>query len=202
MPIRAVIVDIGGVLCHTPPTGWAGAWERRLGLAPGTIGARLGDVWHAGELGAIGEAEVERAVQERLQLDPAQAAAFWGDLWAEYLGTLNADLAGYFCSLRPQYRTAIISNSFVGARARERQRYQFDTICEFILYSHELGIAKPDRRIFALACERLALPPAEIIYLDDVERHVAAARALGMAAVRFESAAQAIAAIEALLRPA
>jgi hypothetical protein len=56
-----------------------------------------------------------------LDLDQPRLAALMDTLWAEYLGTLNARLADYFSGLRPRYRTAILSNSFVGARERERQ---------------------------------------------------------------------------------
>lgn len=38
------------------------------------------------------------------------------DLWAEYVGELNVELADFFAGLRARCRTAILSNSFVGAR--------------------------------------------------------------------------------------
>lgn len=140
MPIRAAVFDIGGVLEITPRTGWVEAWETRLNLRPGEIERRLGDVWRAGGIGRISEAGVVRSIQRRLELDHEQLAAFIDDMWAEYLGSLNVELADYFRGLRPRYRTAIISNSFVGAREREQQRYQLDTICDFIIYSHEVGM--------------------------------------------------------------
>lgn len=202
MPIRAAVFDIGGVLEITPRTGWVEAWETRLNLRPGEIERRLGDVWRAGGIGRISEAGVVRSIQRRLELDHEQLAAFIDDMWAEYLGSLNVELADYFRGLRPRYRTAIISNSFVGAREREQQRYQFDTICDFIIYSHEVGLEKPDRRIFELACERLGVQPGEAIFLDDVEPYVAAAREVGMVAIHFRSTAQAIAEIEACLHAA
>ncbi|MFO7168831.1 MAG: HAD family phosphatase [Chloroflexota bacterium] len=202
MPIRAAVFDIGGVLEITPRTGWVEAWETRLNLRPGEIERRLGDVWRAGGIGRISEAGVVRSIQRRLELDHEQLAAFIDDMWAEYLGSLNVELADYFRGLRPRYRTAIISNSFVGAREREQQRYQLDTICDFIIYSHEVGLEKPDRRIFELACERLGVQPGEAIFLDDVEPYVAAAREVGMVAIHFRSTAQAIAEIEACLHAA
>ena len=61
-------------------------------------------------------------------------------------------------------------------------------------------MAKPDRRIFELTCERLGVQPAEVIFLDDHERPVAAACALGIHAILFQNTAQAIAAIEACLQ--
>ena len=62
-----------------------------------------------------------------------------------------------------------------------------------IPYSHEVGIAKPDRRIFELTCERLDVQPAEVIFLDDVEQHVMSARSIGIHAILFQETEQAIA---------
>lgn len=200
MAIRAVVFDIGGVLEITPSTGWVQAWEARLGLPPGALRDRLDDVWRAGSLGHISEEEVERQIGARLGLDREQVAAFTADLWDEYLGTLNGELCAYFAGLRPRYQTAILSNSFVGARRREQERYGFGDLCDIIIYSHEEGLQKPDPQIYELTCARLGRRPSEVVFLDDVEVCVAAARAAGLHAIRFQSTAQAIAEIEACLR--
>jgi putative hydrolase of the HAD superfamily len=159
-------------------------------------------VWRAGSIGAIAEAEVEARIRAILGLDAAQVAAFMADLWDEYCGTLNAELTAYFAGLRPRYRTAILSNSFAGAREHEHARYGFGDLCDLIIYSHEVGLAKPDPRIYALTAARLGLAPAEIVFLDDVEAAVAAARACGWHAVQFHDTAQAIAEIQAHLASA
>jgi putative hydrolase of the HAD superfamily len=202
MTIRAVVFDIGGVLEITPPTGWVDIWEARLNLKPGELDQRLTGVWRDGSLGTISEQDVEQRVGEILGLDPLQVDAWMSDLWNEYLGELNVELAAYFASLRPRYHTAILSNSFVGARRKEHERYQFGTLCDLILYSHEEGIEKPDPRFFALLCERLGVQPQEIVFLDDFEQHVVAARAFGMHAILFRNTTQAIAEIEACLHAA
>jgi HAD superfamily hydrolase (TIGR01509 family) len=62
------------------------------------------------------------------------------------------------------------------------------------------GIAKPERRIYELACERLGVQPTEMIFLDDAERCVAAAHDCGIHAILFQNTAQAIADVEAVLR--
>ena len=82
---------------------------------------------------------------------------------------------------------------------REQARYGFGDLCDLIIYSHEEGMQKPDPRFYALACERLDVRPEEIIFLDDVEVCVTAARDCGLRAIRFLDNAQAIAAIEACL---
>lgn len=186
----------------TPATGWDAAWEARLQLQPGELNERLIEIWRAGSLGGMSEAEVETNVGAILGLDQAQVAAFMADLWNEYLGSLNVELAAYFASLRPRYQTAILSNSFAGARRQEQRRYQFDQLCDLIIYSHEEGMKKPERRFYELACARLGVAPAEVVFLDDIEVCVTAARALGMHAIQFRTASQAIAEIEARLRSA
>lgn len=199
MSIRAVIFDIGGVLEITPSLGVTDAWTRRLGLAPGELSERARDVWRGGSVGTLTETQVHEQLGARLGLDEAQVGAFMADIWTEYLGTLNDELFEYFRSLRPRYRTAIISNSFVGAREREQERYGFGDSTDLIVYSHEVGLSKPDPRIYALACERLGISAPEAVFVDDTEEAVAGARAVGMRAIRYESNPQVIAAVEVTL---
>jgi epoxide hydrolase-like predicted phosphatase len=202
MSIRAVVFDIGGVLEITPATGWVQKWETRLQLQPGELNERLMGVWNRGSIGTISEAEVEKSVGEILGLDQAHVDAFMSDLWEEYLGELNVELAAYFASLRPRYQTAILSNSFVGARRKEQERYQFGELCDLIIYSHEEGMEKPARRIYGLTCERLGMQPEEVIFLDDFEPNIVAAHELGMHAILFRNTTQAITDIEAYLHAA
>lgn len=199
MAFRAVVFDIGGVLEFTPPMGMAEKWEDRLGLGRGELPERLGAVFSAGNVGALTEPEIHRRIGQILALGPQVVAAFMADLWTEYLGTLNAELTTYVAGLRPAYRTGIISNSFVGAREREQERYGFEQLTDDIVYSHEVGICKPDPRIYELACDRLGVRPAEMIFLDDVAPNVAAACDLGAHGILFTSTAQAIADISASL---
>ena len=199
MTIKAVVFDIGGVLENTPPTGWKEVWENKLTLAPGQLRQRMYDTWRAGSIGAISLEEVHVQTADILELGEAQVSSLMDDLWAEYLGTLNQELYDYFESLRPQYQTAILSNSFVGAREKEQAHYKFEDICDFIIYSHEVGMAKPNTEIYALTCKRLELEPSEVVFLDDAKVCVEAARAFGMRGVLFENTAQAISEIEILL---
>jgi epoxide hydrolase-like predicted phosphatase len=199
MVIRAVVFDIGGVLEITPDLGVDKRWEARLGRPAGDIGERMDDVWTGGALGAITLDDVHLALRDRLGLDEQQVAAFMADVWREYLGSANTELIEYARGLRPRYRTAILSNSFVGAREREQAAYGFEDLVDAIVYSHEAGMAKPDPRIYALACERLGARPGETVFLDDTEPCVAGARDAGIHAIRYQDNAQAIAEIERLL---
>jgi epoxide hydrolase-like predicted phosphatase len=197
--IEAVIFDIGGVLEVTPPTGWLERWASALALSSEELIARLEPTFAAGSTGAMTLAEVERANAEALGLDAATVGQLAEDLWSEYLGRLNEKLADYFARLRPRYRTGILSNSFVGARERERDRYGLEQMCDVIVYSHEEGMLKPDPRFYLIACQRLGASPRRCVLLDDARANVDGARAVGMHAITFVDNVQAIRDLETVL---
>jgi putative hydrolase of the HAD superfamily len=77
---------------------------------------------------------------------------------------------------------------------------EVDELFEVVVDSAFVGMRKPDPAIYALTLERLGgVAPERCVFVDDLDVNCEAARALGMAAVRFESAAQAIPAIESAL---
>jgi epoxide hydrolase-like predicted phosphatase len=197
--IRAVVFDIGGVLEITPDLGVDRRWEARLGLPAGEIGERMADVWTGGALGTVTLDDVHLALMDRLGLDEQQLTAFMAGVWREYVGSANTELIEYARGLRPRYLTGILSNSFVGAREREQAAYGFEELVDDIVYSHEAGLAKPDPRIYALACERLGARPGETVFLDNVGQNVAGARDVGIHAVHYRDNAQATAEIGKLL---
>ncbi|MEU7386571.1 HAD-IA family hydrolase [Streptomyces tanashiensis] len=199
MSVRCVILDIGGVLEITPETGWVRRWEERLALPLGTVHERMHEVWQAGSVGDIGEHDVREQVAERLGIDGPQVEAFMADLWEEYLGTPNNELIDYVRGLRGKCGLGILSNSFVGARERETALYHFDELVDEIVYSHEIGIEKPDPRAFEAACAALGASPESCLFIDDVAVNVAAAQAAGMQAHLFEDNARTIARIAAHL---
>jgi epoxide hydrolase-like predicted phosphatase len=197
--IRAVLFDIGGVLEITPDLGVTPRWEERLGLPAGALGERLADIWSGGAVGTVTEADVDRALAERLGLSGQQIAALMADIWRQYLGTANTELIDYARGLRPRYRTGIISNSFVGAREREQAMFGVADLTDALIYSHEAGVSKPDRRIYDLACAQLDVAPPEAVFVDDTERCVDGARLAGLQAVLYQDNTQVIEDVEALL---
>jgi len=213
--IKAVVSDIGGVFELEPqgrdPTArfpeMIADWEVRLHLPPGALHARrkaMNRFFDAsgkdGELGTLSQAEWQEGLRQFIGLTPAQLEVFVEDFWKTYLGDPNPELVAYFRVLRPRYRTALLSNSFDGAREREEDRYHFAELVDFIIYSHEVGLAKPDPRIYALTSQRLGVQPQEIVFLDDAERNVATAAAYGFHPILYHTNAQAIAQIERCLQ--
>ncbi|HEX5158214.1 MAG TPA: HAD family phosphatase [Ktedonobacterales bacterium] len=208
MPIRVVMFDIGGILEVIPEGGDPATrypaldveWEARLGLPPGHLTRCFETVAADGAFGRCTYEEWSERFQTSTGLSQADFDAYMVAFWDIYMGNPNEELIAYFRALRPRYRTAILTNSFLGAREQEEQRYGFTSMVELAIYSHEEGVRKPDPRIYGIASERLGVPPAEIVFLDDLPENIDAARAFGMQAILFTSTPQAIADIEALLQ--
>ncbi len=121
------------------------------------------------------------------------------DLWDWYCGELDDALVCYASSLRPGYRTGLLSNSADGARREEQARFGFEELFDVIIYSHEVGLAKPDPQAYVLLCDQLNVTPDELVFLDDVPGNIDAACELGIHGVLYHSTDESIEAIRAFV---
>jgi 2-haloacid dehalogenase len=65
------------------------------------------------------------------------------------------------------------------------ERFEFLRWFRGIIVSGEVGVIKPDPRIFELLIERFTIDPQRAVYIDDVEANIAAARRFGIHAIQF-----------------
>jgi epoxide hydrolase-like predicted phosphatase len=201
--IRAIAFDVGGVLerVESPDLALTAKWRVRLGMGEPEFRSAVArvDPDDLVTTGHLSEAEYRQRYADALGLSPAQTDDFMADLWDWYCGELDAELVAYAAALRPQFGTAILSNSADGARREEEARYSFSELVDTIIYSDEVGLAKPDPRIFELTCRTLSVAPDELIFLDDVPENVAAACRFGIHGIAHRSTPESIAAIDALI---
>jgi len=91
-------------------------------------------------------------------------------------------------------RAAALTNNWAGDGTGVL-RSHFDVFVE----SSELGLRKPDPRIYQHACRCLAIEARQAVFLDDIGSNLKAARALGMTTIKVTSPEQALAELEAVL---
>jgi putative hydrolase of the HAD superfamily len=149
--------------------------------------------------GLFTEQQLRKVLSEALGLDHAQTEQLMTEMWDAYCGELDTAMRDFVAGLRPSYTTAILSNSADGARREEQRRYGFDSLVDVIIYSHEVGLAKPDPAIFELTEQPLGVHPHEIVIIDDVDTNVTAAKARGWYAVLHTDTSRTIADVTALL---
>ena len=147
--IRAVVLDIGSVLEVVDDQVFPAPFEQRHGLAPGSVAA-ASDWPRDVMLGELTEAETRAHWQRRLGLSDVQADELVADSWRWYVGTLDQRLFAWYAGLRDRgLRTGILSNSGPGAREAERH-HGFEAVTDELVYSHEVGLKKPDPAIYEL----------------------------------------------------
>ena len=199
MSIHAVIFDMGGVILRTEDQAGRRRWETRLGLKEGELSRVVfeSDASARATIGQCAEAEVWKHVAATFNLTEAQLAELQRDFWSG--DHIDAELTQFVRGLRPRYRTAILSNAWLGAREAIANKFGLRDGVDAIVISAEEGIAKPDARIYGLTAARLGVLPEQAIFVDDMPVNVQAAQALGMRGVQFKNTAQAIADIKMYL---
>jgi len=185
VPVKAVVFDLGGVLIDWDPR----YLYRKLLADEAAVEEFLATVctpeWNAEQDRGRPFAE---GVAELVERHPAHAAAIaaYAERWPEMLagdipGTVEL-LAELRAAGMPLYAlTNWSAETFVIAR----ERFAFLSWFDGVLVSGEERMIKPDPAFFRLLQERFGLAPEATFYVDDAEANVAAARALGLDAVRF-----------------
>ena len=185
MPIEAVIWDMGGVLVRTLDRSLRVQWEGQLDLQQGELD-RLVFEGAAGRAAAMGKASAEdiwREIQDRFDLTTEQTKQLEKDFWAG--DQVDKQLIAAIRELRPRYRTALLSNAWPDLRHALENIWKIADAFDDIVISAEVGIAKPDPRIYELALTRLAIPPERALFIDDFQVNIDAAAALGIQTIHF-----------------
>ncbi len=98
-------------------------------------------------------------------------------------------------------KVALLTNNVKEWGDSWRTTFPVDELFEVVVDSSEVGMRKPDPRIYQLTCDRLDVAPQSAAFVDDNTDNVAAARHLGMEVVLFgDDPWAALAELDAILR--
>ncbi len=199
MSIQAVIWDLGGVLLRTEDRAPRAQAAARLGLTYEQLDDLVfdNDLGRRAQLGEIRTQDLWEQVGRKLNLSPDELpwladAFFAGD-------RLDTDLLDFVRSLRPRYKTGVISNAWDDLIRFMTERWQMADAFDHIIGSADVGLMKPDPRIFRLSLRGLGVEPQEAVFIDDNQANVEGARAAGLHAIRFQSREQVLTDLRKLL---
>jgi len=202
--MKWILYDIGGVLEIVDDHGWPQTlherWSARHGVTVDELRVRL----QAAELPDMAlrtgvAEEYWRKLGAALGADKPTIATMRSEFWDAYCGEANAELLNHARSLQGRAGLAILSNSGDGAREEEERRFGFASLFEPICYSHEQGVAKPDKTAYLTALDRMGASAEQVLFIDDNEEPVRGAEGCGIRTVLHRDNATTIAAIETFL---
>ncbi|MBC7558835.1 MAG: HAD family phosphatase [Dermatophilaceae bacterium] len=185
-----MIVDWGGVL--TMPIHLAiGNWLKATGVDQSHYGSVV-RAWvtplppdsspvHRLERGELAVEEFEHLLSAALAREGSVVDA------EGLVATMFADLAIYEDSMTSLVtrahaagiRTGLLSNSWGNDYDRSDWHEMFDAV----VISGEVGMRKPEPEIFELALDRIGLPAAECVFVDDMAHNITAAQQAGLAGI-------------------
>lgn len=206
---RGLLVDFGGVLTTSVARSFR-RFCRDLGIEPELVKDTFLEAYdgpdgespvHLVETGRISGAQFAGGLAEILSRRSGIAIEPDGLIERLFAGVSldEAMLAGVAAARRAGVRTGLLSNSWGDGPQTGYPRERFGELFDAVVISGEVGLRKPDPRIFTLAAQRLGLVPAACVFVDDVAVNVAAAEALGMAGVAHRDAEQTLHRVAGLL---
>jgi putative hydrolase of the HAD superfamily len=198
MILRCIFIDFGGVIMRTEDRTPRTRAAEQLGLTYRELEKVIfeSETARAASTGEIPEDAHWQAVASALGLSRPEAdrvteAFFAGD-------RADQGLLDTLRGLRPERQVCLISNAWSGLRAFIA-RQNFLDVFDHLVISAEVGLMKPDPRIYHLALEELRASPVESVFIDDVLVNVEAARAVGMQGIHFAQPEQALGELQELL---
>jgi len=191
MAVDAVIFDFGGVFVDSPFTAVQSA-AADMGVAPDVMvdtvfGPYDQDTDHAWHRLERGEIPLEQA---RAEIIAASLAAGLPELDPVHLlvalagGGIRTEMVEFCRSLRERgIATGLLTNNAIEFAAFWRPLLPLDELFDDVVDSSEVGMRKPDERIYRLSLERLGVAAHEAAFIDDAAGNVEGARRVGLHAV-------------------
>jgi putative hydrolase of the HAD superfamily len=195
--IRAVVVDLGGVIFLPDTTDFWASIAGQLGLPDSTVREALlrpAEI-EAANVGALSAEVYAERGGTRLG---TPASAILDAIERVYSGTLNQPLVGYLRGLKAAKTVAALTNNW-SFLDRLLRRHDIADLFSVIVNSADVGVCKPSEQVFDILLDRLHYRADEVVFLDDDLVNVNAARALGFAAIHFQTTDSALAQLDALL---
>jgi len=181
--IKAVVFDVGGVLCD---------WVTVVKTMAASIGADYQEFYDAfllysfdpktgSDLGLIGMDEFFAKLADHFSRP--EKAKVWRQEFVPGFKRIEPTFE-LVKELKGKYKLALLTNAKIGLWD-EWQEGNLPQYFPVIVDSAEVQVLKPDEKIFRILLDRLKLPVAERLFIDDFPEYTAAAAKLGFPTVTF-----------------
>ena len=190
--IKAILWDMGGVVLRTEDPTFRRIWAARLKIDEKQLPKMVFDneKAHDATLGLITDNELWVWINGQFGLSPEEGARFRKEFFDG--DRMDWDLLKRIQNLRSQCKMGLLSNAWMDARQSVSTKYPGWDVFDFIFFSAEIHLMKPDPKIFQYVTDFMKVLPAETIFVDDQVENVEAANQFGIHGIRFYNSEQAL----------
>jgi len=201
MSIKAIFFDLGGVILRTEYQAPRQHLAETFGMDYDEIDKI---VFGGGPNGSAAKASIGEITEEEHWLNVMkllkQPADEYERIREEFFGgdVIDHEILDFLRALKPNYKVGLISNAWSGLRdyiVREK----FDDVFDHMVISAEVGVAKPEPKIYHIALEQFQVQAGEAVFVDDFIENIEACERLGMKGIHFKNREQAIEELRELL---
>ncbi len=116
-------------------------------------------------------------------INPAQLEEFQSDIWGSE--EVNQWLLDFIISNKDKYVFGVISNNFKEAESILLQKFKVPEFYTIFVSSDDVGVLKPDKKIYEYALSKVDFAPDECLFIDDSKENIRGATECGMKVVQF-----------------
>ncbi len=184
MAIRAIFFDFGGVIMRTEYQAPRQHLAERFHMDYDDIDKVVfgSESARRASVGEISEDEHWAEVLKRLKLPLSEKRSFSDEFFGG--DVIDRKLVEHIRTLRGKFHIGLISNAWSGLRQFITQEKLVD-VFDTVIISAEVGVTKPDARIYQIALEQAKVQANEAVFVDDMLVNIEACESLGMAGVEF-----------------
>ncbi len=197
--IRAAFFDFGGVIDRTEYQAPRQHLAERLGMEYEDLVRLVFEcaTRRTASIGGLSADEHWASVTRKLKRPASEAKAIRDEFFAGDI--VDRKLVDFIRSLRPHFKTGLISNAWNDLREWLVSE-KIDDAFDRMVISAEVGVMKPKAEIYQIALKQIGVSANEALFVDDFLENVEGARDLGMSAIHFKEADQAIQQVKQLLK--
>ena len=186
--VQAIVFDLGNVLLRLDNDLYGHSWPQDIGKDHQDFErwAAGENLWYDFETGRVSADTFVRKLTTRLGLSPKQVLDYWNSLLKGWVPGMAAGLE----ALRKRYPLYVLSNTnaahidHVTADAEAGGLGDWRRFFEYVGLSYELDSVKPEAAIYQRARAKYGVAPGGLLFVDDRQENVDAARAQGWQAIR------------------
>jgi len=196
--IRAVFFDFGGVIMRTEYQAPREHLAERLNMEYDDL-VRLVFNSETSRKASVGVATADEhwsSVMKKLKRPASEVEAIRDEFFAG--DVLDRNLVNLIRSLRGRYKIGMISNAWDDLR-RFIVNEKIDDAFDAMIISAEVGVMKPDAKIFQIALDQLKVPAKEAMFVDDFAENIDGCEEVGMTGFHFIDPEKDIQRLKALL---
>ena len=186
--IKAIIFDWGGVLIDDPVPGFISYCSKYFNAPEEQFQKIIIKFYFDFARGLITESTFWKDVCFELKVpEPSMPSLLSEAFRAVY--SEKTDVLLTVSSLKDNgYKIGLLSNTEVPMLDYfHEKKYEFFDVTVFSCVE---GIAKPDRKIYEIALNRLNVKPQEAVFIDDKEENVSSAKDMGINTILFKDSQQ------------